>query len=304
MGSPLPNAFLDIDHCVFDDGVARGLAGDLDGLQDGHAGADEGREGAAEAGHGDLLDDGPELHGQLQLEAVPGSASLLGVLEPDQRPDHQEDHREDDEPVALQHVADAHHHPGQTGQLAAQVVVHVGEDRDDEEQHADHDHDREHRDQDRVGHRRFDGPAQAVLLLELRGQAQERRVERATRLAGPHHSDIEAVERGRMFGHGVGKRTAGFDVVPHGLDDLLEAGGSESALRGRREPRSTARPELIMVANCRAKTALSRTLMRLLFSNKVLRSGMPRFSSRLTTVRPLRRSSATTAALESPWLHP
>ena len=64
--------------------------------------------------------------------------------------------------------------------------------------------------------------------------------------------------------------------------------------------RRTARPELIMVANCRAKTALSRTLMRLLFSSMVLRSGMPRFSSRLTTVKPLRRSSATTAALESP----
>ena len=31
-------------------------------------------------------------------------------------------------------------------------------------------------------------------------------VESAARLAGPHHGHIQAVERGRVFGHGVGQR--------------------------------------------------------------------------------------------------
>ena len=64
--------------------------------------------------------------------------------------------------------------------------------------------------------------------------------------------------------------------------------------------RRTARPELIIVANCRAKTALSRALIRVVPSSSSFKLGRLRFSSSFRTVKPFRRSSATTAALESP----
>ncbi len=61
----------------------------------------------------------------------------------------------------------------------------------------------------------------------------------------------------------------------------------------------TARPELIIVANWRAKIALSRGLMCLVPSRNLEKSNADFFSSRRSTVKPLRRSSETTAAFES-----
>ena len=49
-------------------------------------------------------------------------------------------------------------------------------------------------DHDRVDHRRLDGAADAVVLLELRGEAVEHLVQDTAELAGAHHAHVEPAE--------------------------------------------------------------------------------------------------------------
>ena len=69
----------DVAIDVLDDAVAGGLAGDVDRLQQRHAGADERGERARPARERDLLDDVADLHRDPQAERVPLRAALLGA---------------------------------------------------------------------------------------------------------------------------------------------------------------------------------------------------------------------------------
>ena len=104
----------------------------------------------------------------------------------------------------------------------AEVLVHAGEDRDEEQHHADEHDDGERADQDRVDHRRLDRAADAVLLLELRGQAVEDLVEDTAELAGADHAHVEPAEHLGVLLERVGQADAGLDVGAHLADDLGE----------------------------------------------------------------------------------
>ena len=108
--------------------------------------------------------------------------------------------------------------------MAAEVVIHAREDRDDEEQHADSHADGEDGNQHRIGHGRLDGAAQGVVFLKLSGKPVERLVESTARFAGLDHGDVQPVEGDGIAGHGVGQRHTGLDVFPDRRNDLLEAG--------------------------------------------------------------------------------
>ena len=79
-------------------------------------------------------------------------------------------------------------------------------------------HEREGQHDDRVGHGALDLAAQAVVLLELVGDAVERLLEHAAGLAGAHHRDVERAEDLRVLGERVGEVEAGLDVLADGAD--------------------------------------------------------------------------------------
>ena len=77
-------------------------------------------------------------------------------------------------------------------------------------------------DEDRVDHRRLDGAADAVFLLELRGEAVEDLVEDAAELAGADHADVQLAEHLGVLLERVGEADAGLDVGADLADDLGE----------------------------------------------------------------------------------
>src|SRR5450830_518947 len=221
---PLLHALLHVDHGLLYDGVAGRLAGDLDGLQNRHAGGDERAQRAREARHGQLAHDLADAHGDTQLDAVPDHRAALGALEAADAPDEGDDgHQHDEPPPAAEDPGDADHDAREHRQLGvAQVLVHAGEDRDEEQHHADEHEDRERADHERVDHRRLDGAADAVFLLELRGEAVEHLVEDTAELAGADHADVQASEHLGVLGERVGEADAGLYVGADLADDLGE----------------------------------------------------------------------------------
>ena len=211
-----------VDERPLDHPVAGGRAGDLERLDDVDAGRDERRERAREARERDLLDDVADLHRDLQLEAVPVLAAALGPLQLPEAERRQDQGREDDEPVAAKQVGCRHHELRRSRQLAAEVGEDLLEHRDDEEEHEDEDEGREDQDDRRVDHGALDAPLELRLLLDLRRDAVEHRVERSRRLARLDHRDEEAVEDLRVARERAREHHAGLDVRPHLADRVAE----------------------------------------------------------------------------------
>src|SRR5665647_3427757 len=123
---PLLDALLHVDHGLFDDGVAGRLAGDLDGLQNRHAGGDERAQSAREARHGELAHDLADAHGDAQLDAVPDHRAALGALEATDAPDEGDDgHQHDEPPPAAEDTGEAHHDAREHRQLGVAEVLAV-----------------------------------------------------------------------------------------------------------------------------------------------------------------------------------
>ena len=130
------------------------------------------------------------------------------------------DGREDDEPVVTEQVRHAHDDLRRRRQVAVERLEHLDEDRDDEEEHEDEHERREAEDDGRVDHRAAHAPLQLRLLLDLRRDAVEHRVERARRLARLDHRDEEPVEDLRMPRQRLREHQPRLDVRPY-LGDRL-----------------------------------------------------------------------------------
>ena len=169
---------------LLDDRVAGRLAGDLDRLEDRHAGGDERRQRARPARERDLLHDGADLERDLQAQAVPlrtAPRRSLPAAEARRRPPTVT-------PISRYHclvheVRHADRELRDRRQLAAEVLEDLREDGHEERDHREQDDPREAEDDRRVDHRRLHLAAQRVVLLELVGDAQQRLVEPPAALA-------------------------------------------------------------------------------------------------------------------------
>src|SRR5512132_1796783 len=112
------------------------------------------------------MDDGADLHRDLELEAIPELAAALGLLPAAEREDEADEEREDDEPPVAHHVRHAHDELRRLRELAVQVIEDPREDRDDEHEHEGEDEERERDDDARIDHRALDPAPEFVLLLD------------------------------------------------------------------------------------------------------------------------------------------
>src|ERR1700720_4338440 len=206
---------------VLDDGVAGGLGGDFEAVEDRHARGGQGGEGAAEACHRDLAQQHAD-HRDLEQRAIDDPAAAVGLVPPGHAEAGGDDDGDDEDEVAADDVAGPHYDAGDQRQLAAQAGEQLGEDRDhlpqDDEDHEGGDDDDRHR----VDQRRFHLALQLDRLLDVGRQALQDDVQDAARLARRDHVDVEVVEGLRMFPHRLGERRAGLDVGAHGMDHRLE----------------------------------------------------------------------------------
>src|SRR5205823_11416332 len=114
-------------------------------------------------------------------------------------PDADRDRR-DDLPVFHEPARDGDQQLGDPRQLHLEIREDLLELRDDEDHDESQDADRDRDDDDGVNHRALDAAGQALgLFLEL-GKAAQNDFERAARLAGPDHVDVESVKTLGMLG--------------------------------------------------------------------------------------------------------
>src|SRR5207249_4762564 len=140
---------------VADDDVAGGFFDDGQGLEDGHAAADEGAEGAGEARDGDLVyDRADDRH--LQFELVPNMAAKFGFLEQDKEHDEYGHAAEGHEDIILDRAAHAQDQAREGRQLGAfgHAEEHLLEGGNNLDHQNNQDAGGNHEDRDRVKHGR------------------------------------------------------------------------------------------------------------------------------------------------------
>src|SRR6266851_3192864 len=115
-GETITDAFMDFVDGIADDDIAGGFFDNGQGLQDGHAAADQGAEGTGESGNGDFADYGAD-GGHLELKFVPGVAAEFCALEQRKENEENGDTCGSIEDVLLDHLADAHHQTGKGREL-------------------------------------------------------------------------------------------------------------------------------------------------------------------------------------------
>ena len=219
-GFALLDALVDGADGVADDDVAGGFLDDGQGLEDGHAAADQGAEGAGEAGDGDLADDGPD-DGHLELELVPDVAAELGADEEHEEDDEHGDADDGIDEVVLDRVADGQHEAGEGGQWAAfqhagEHLLELGNDIDHQDGQDAGGHDQHG---DRVEHGGDDLALDLLGLLHELGEAVQHDFQHAAQLAGLDHVDEEPVEDLGMLGQALGEGAAAFDGHGQLADD-------------------------------------------------------------------------------------
>ena len=197
---------------IADDDVAGGFFNNREGLQNGDAAADEGAEGAGEAGDGDLADHRADDR-HLELEFVKNMAAELGANEQHEQDDEYGNPAGGIEDVVLDDLADGEDHAGEGRQLPA--FQHAFEDlteRRNDLHHQDHEDaggDDQHG--DRVKHCGDNLAFDLLGLLHEFGEAIQDDFEDAAQLAGLDHVDEEAVEDLGVLGEAFGESAATFN---------------------------------------------------------------------------------------------
>ena len=199
--------------------VARGIARDVERLQDGNAAGDQSAERATETRNGAFFDQVPEER-HAQLDRVNDGQPLFGAA--GQIVDHNDnDQRTQDHiPLVLEETAGADDELGERGQWFA--TEHVGKDllelgHNVDEQEG-HDGDRDDQHDDRVEHGGDDFVLQLLRLFLEVGQTDEDELHDAAKFAGFHHVDIKLVENFRMLSEAIGKSAASL----HGVGQLSD----------------------------------------------------------------------------------
>src|ERR1039457_4642921 len=220
-GAPGLDGLPDAHDRVLDDRVSRGLGGDLETVEDRHARGGERRERAAESRDSDLPHDVAEDR-RLQDDSVDDAPAAVRRVVALQEVAEREDPRDDEEDVARDEVRGLDDETRRERQLGAEGREQRGERRNDLPQDDEDDDGRDREDGDGVDESRLDLALQLDGLLDVGREAAQDRVEDTARLAGGDHIHEEVVERLGVLTHRLGERGAGFDVLPHGQDDLLE----------------------------------------------------------------------------------
>ena len=211
----------DLGASVLDLALAAGGGDDFQGAQDGHAGAHQGRVGAAEAGERNLVHEIAE-DGRLHEEVVLLAATIRrrDILARDEI--HPVGAKGERPPPRLHEIAQVDQELGGSGELGAEIRKHGGKHRDDkDQQHVDQRH-READDRDRIGHGGLDLLGQLDRGLEIAGHLAENLGEAAGRFTGLHHGDEKIRIRLGEFLDRSGERRAGGDVIAHIADDDAE----------------------------------------------------------------------------------
>ena len=208
---------------LLDDVVAGGVADDGHDLEDRHAGADELRKSASEAGQADFMDELAE-DGELEFVAVPNLPSALGLEEGFDAEDGAADDRDDEVPVAADEVAEVEEELCGRGELRAEVGEDFAEDGDDadDEEGGDRECDEEH--DDRVGHGGLDLLFQPRGGFEEASETVENFGEQTAGFARFHHAGVKAVEDPGVFRDGLVKRIALLHERADFADDAAQAG--------------------------------------------------------------------------------
>ena len=141
----------------------------------------------------------------------------------------------------------------QRRQLAAERQEDLGEERDEEEQHAGEDEGREDQDHRRVHHRALDAALQLRLALDLERHAVEHLVQDSCRLARLDHRDEQAREDLRVAVHRLAEQQTAFDVRAQLADDRRDRYLSSVCSSRMTSAATTLRPASIIVANWREK---------------------------------------------------
>ena len=219
-------AFLDGLVNLFDglgnDHVAGGVAGDVEGLQDGDAGGDERAERAGEARDGALALDVAE-HGHLELHRIDGRAAALGAAPGVEADDgeHEDDQQPNDIGNGGGHggLGFDEESGGSENDLRdhRQVLIGVGEHflelRNDENHQEDQDGDGDEHDDHRIDHGGDDLVFELLGLFLILGETVEHDFEHTAEFAGLDHVHIELVENARVLGQGLGEGGAALDVL-------------------------------------------------------------------------------------------
>ena len=205
-------------------------AGDLDRLQDRHAGADRAGEGPRPARERDLLDDVADLRRQAQLEAVPGQAARARSSSSARtRSARASDDRDHDVPGAGHGVGDADGDLGRQRQrrrrspfsleISSKMPTKTGTTKATTTTITTS---AIAEDDGRIHHRRLDLALEGVELLELDGDAVERLLEAAGALAGRDHRAVERGEDAGLALHRRVQRAARLDVGAQRGDRRLQ----------------------------------------------------------------------------------
>src|SRR6202789_4145990 len=216
------DGFAGLGDGALDDRVTGGARSDVQAFQDGHAAGDQGTERPGEARDGDLShertdernfqNEGVNRHAALR-SAIPG---LQGEGAPSEEKENEE--AGDAANEIAQHDDDAR---GQ-GQVDAQPVEELGENRHDLPQQQDDDAASDAQDGGRINHRGLHGAFELDVLFNVAGEALQNGVQNTARLAGFDHVVVQRVEDLLVLLHGGGKRGAALDRAAHAIENLLE----------------------------------------------------------------------------------
>src|SRR4051794_11121485 len=111
-GAASPNRLVDVIHRELDLRVARGLPGDLDRLEDRHAGAHGAGEGPGPSRERRLLDHVADVERDLDLQGIPLWAAPLGLLPLEEADDQADKPRDPEEPEAGDGIREADRYLG------------------------------------------------------------------------------------------------------------------------------------------------------------------------------------------------
>ena len=195
--------------------------GNLEPREKRDTGTEQRGQGAAEPGHGHLAQDQPQAR-EPEQHGVDDPAPPRGGPEPAER-ERQRDRTEKEQGEARhQCVAQRDDHPRRQRQRGSQAREQVVEGRDDLPQNDADDYGGNPHDRDRVGHGRLDLRPELDVLLDVRRQPLQNRVEDAARLTRRDHVGKEGIENPRMLPHRIGEARTGFDRGPCPQDGLPE----------------------------------------------------------------------------------
>ncbi len=225
-GHRLPVAYgrLDIAHGDGDDLVARRLADHGQRLHDGDTHVEQQAEVAGEPAHRQfggeraedrqaqfhLVDSEPEVRARADLPFVD-----------DRSADAENEDQRADPPHVVAHVDQE---LGDRRQFAAQILEHLFEDRDDEDEHCRDHHEGEGQHDRRIGQRALDFAAERGVFLQTGGDLFQRRVDHAARLAGADHGHHQGRKDLVVLAHGRRQRHARRDIRTHLAGRLFQRG--------------------------------------------------------------------------------